>query len=178
MDFVYKRSSSYQELHEILDIQKRNVKSILTDEELRSEGFITVNHNFEMLKKMNDTCPHIIVKDGNTVAGYALVMLPSFKQEIPTLIPMFNIADELLGDKNYLAMGQICIDKPYRKLGLFRGMYQYYRKELQNKFDCLITEVASDNIRSLEAHKRIGFKILLTQIRSDTSWVLMKWGWK
>lgn len=54
---------------------------------------------------------------------------------------MFDSADELLGDKNYIAMGQIYIDKPYRKKGFFKGMYHFYKQELQEEYDCLFTEV-------------------------------------
>lgn len=126
---------------------------------------------------MHDACPHILAMDGDKVAGYALVMLRSFKDEMPVLVPMFISADALLNGKNYVAMGQICIDKPYRGLGVFRGMYSFYKKELSSQFDCLFTEVASDNIRSIEAHKKVGFKILETQITDGTSWDLVNWDW-
>jgi len=127
---------------------------------------------------MNEACPHIVAKDKDKIAGYALVMLPSFRYEMPVLTPMFESADRLLKTKNYVAMGQVCIDKPYRKMGVFKGLYTYYRKELSTQFDCLFTEVATNNIRSLEAHKSIGFKILETQITEGTSWELVNWDWK
>ncbi len=174
---TYTRASSDEELHQILEIQKRNLKTNIPAEEKEKEGYITVGHNFEILKKMNDACPHIIAKNGNKVAGYALVMLPSFRYEMSVLTPMFESADRLLKTENYVAMGQVCIDKPYRRMGVFKGMYAFYQKELNNQFDSLFTEIATHNTRSLGAHKKVGFKILETQITEGTSWELVNWDW-
>lgn len=178
MNFNYERTTTDKELHQILAIQKRNMKSSLPLTEVAQEGFLTVAHDFDILKRMNDACAHIVVKDGDSVAGYALTMLRTFRNEIPVLAPMFDEADTLLGDKNYMVMGQICIDRPYRKKGLFKGMYLFYREELQNRFDCLFTEVATDNQRSFSAHKSVGFEVLKTQITNGISWELMNWDWK
>jgi len=174
---TYKRANSEKELLEILTIQKRNLKTNITPKERDIEGYVTVQHTFDIIRKMNDACPHILAMEGDRVAGYALVMLRSFKDEMPILTPMFESADRLLKGKNYVAMGQVCIDKPYRGKGIFKGMYFFYRKELSQQFDCLLTEVATHNIRSIEAHKRVGFKIWETQITDGISWDLLHWDW-
>ena len=176
-NIIYTRVSNDDELNQILFIQKRNVKAVLSKDEMDQEGFITVGHDFNILKKMNDASPHIIAKYKDKVVGYALVMLQSFRNEMDVLIPMFETADRLLKGKNYVVMGQVCIDKPFRGLGIFKGMYLYYKKELQHQYDCLFTEVATNNIRSLKAHQNIGFKILETQITDGTSWELVNWDW-
>ena len=136
---TYTRASSDEELYQILEIQKRNIKANISIEEKEKEGYITVGHDFDILKKMNDACAHIIAKDENKVAGYALVMLPSFRYEMPVLTPMFTSADRLLKNNNYVAMGQICIDKPYRKMGIFKGLYTFYQEKLSSQFNSLFT---------------------------------------
>lgn len=178
MQIQFKRVSSEKELYQILDLQKKNAIPSLSDHEKEKEGFVTVVHSFEIIKQMNDASAHIIAKDGDNLVGYALVMLKEFRDEISLLSAMFETASELLGNKNYLAMGQICVAKEYRKQGVFRGMYTFYKEELQIEFDCLLTEVATDNTRSLAAHKSIGFEIIKTQITQGTSWELMNWKWK
>ncbi len=175
---TYERVSKVDELVQILALQKKNMAKGLSKEELLKEGFITVDHTYDILKKMNDACPHIIAKDGEAVVGYALVMLRSFRNDIAVLKPMFAAADTLLPNRNYVAMGQICVDKNYRKKGLFKGMYHYYKKELENDFECLFTEVATANQRSIGAHKSVGFKTLKTQMTDGTSWELMNWDWQ
>ena len=177
MKIQYTRVSSKNELQQILDLQKKNSISSIHRHEQEKEGFVTVLHSFEILKDMNDACAHIIAKDGDVVVGYALVMLQKFRDQISILSAMFETATELLGDKKYVAMGQVCVSKPYRGKGVFRGMYQFYRKELQNDFDCLLTEVATSNQRSLNAHLSVGFKILKTQTTNGISWELINWDW-
>lgn len=178
MTIEYKRASLEKELRQILVLQKENAVSSLETHELEKEGFITVAHTFEVLKKMNDACAHIIAKDGDEVIGYALVMLKEFRDEISILSAMFETAEELLGHKKYLAMGQVCVSKNYRKQGVFRGMYNYYKKELETEYDCLLTEVATNNPRSLNAHLSLGFNILKTQVSDGISWELINWDWK
>ncbi|MFS4468802.1 GNAT family N-acetyltransferase [Maribacter sp. 2210JD10-5] len=177
MGITYSRARTASELKEILALQTTNLKDNVSHTEKESQGFITVSHTFDMLNKMNNACQHVIAKDNAKVIGYALAMLPSFRNEIPILTPMFVSADSLLGNKNYLVMGQICIDKNYRGKGIFKGMYTFYKNELSPQYDCLFTEVATENTRSLSAHKAIGFSILKTEIAGDVSWELMNWHW-
>ena len=166
----YKRASSDEHLNQILEIQKRALKQNVSLAEQKTEGYITVPHTFEILKKMNEACSHIIALENDRVVGYALVMLESFRNEMEILVPMFETADRLLPNKNYLTMGQICIDKPFRGKGIFKGLYTFYKNELANQYDCLFTEVATLNARSLQAHLAVGFKILHTQVTDGTSW--------
>ncbi|TMM59279.1 GNAT family N-acetyltransferase [Maribacter algarum] len=178
MEVTFSRVSCEGELLQILALQKKNALDVVSSIEKQNEGFVTVSHSFGVLKQMNDACAHVIAKDANKVVGYALVMLKEFRDEISVLSAMFETAEELLGDKHFLAMGQICISKAYRKRGIFRGMYTFYKEELQDEFDCLLTEVATENKRSLEAHKSIGFKVLKTQVTDGISWELISWDWK
>ncbi|MGB5554819.1 MAG: GNAT family N-acetyltransferase [Flavobacteriaceae bacterium] len=178
MNIEYKRATTEKELRQILTLQKENAIASLEAHELEKEGFVTVAHSYEILKKMNDACAHIIAKDNDAVIGYALVMLKEFRDEISVLSAMFETATELLGEKNYVAMGQVCVSKNYRKQGVFRGMYHYYKQELEQEFDCLLTEVATSNQRSLKAHLSIGFTILKTQVSDGVSWELINWDWR
>lgn len=177
MNIQYTRVTTIDELEQILALQKNNAIDAIPSIEKRNEGFVSVSHTYDILKQMNDACPHIIAKDGGLVVGYALVMLKEFRDEISILSRMFETAAELLGDKNYLAMGQICISKEYRKQGIFRGMYSFYKEQLQNEYDCLLTEVATENSRSLNAHLSVGFEVLKKQKTDAISWELLCWFW-
>ena len=142
MTFYQRISNTYQ-LEQVLQLQQKNLVAKLDSHEQRVEGFVTVRPRIELLEKMNCACPHIIATDVDTVVGYALVMLPSFRNEIPLLKSMFEAADRLLAGSNYEAMGQICIENAYRGRGLFRGMYQFCKNELQHSFDGVLTEFAT-----------------------------------
>ena len=174
LNIRYCRSKTDKELHQILGLQQKNLFANITDEERKQEGFVTVIHTFDLLKKMNEACPHIIAKDYDKIIGYALSMHPLFSTTVAVLKPMFDEI-ETVNPKpsNYIAMGQICIDKDYRKKGVFRNLYQTMSDSLKPEFDAIITEVDAKNIRSLSAHHAIGFKHLKSYNSGGQDWELI-----
>ena len=177
-DITYTRPTTDHELREILALQRQNIPKNLSEDELKKEGFLTAQHTFDSLKRINIACPHIIAKHNNSVVGYALCMLNDFRKDVPMLKPMFDYLDfvierEELSHLNYIIMGQVCVSKAYRKQGIFRGLYKTMKTTLQNKFDAIITEVNAKNKRSSEAHKAIGFEILDVHTENDEDWELI-----
>ncbi|WP_271765607.1 GNAT family N-acetyltransferase [Aquimarina algiphila] len=179
MSITYTTVTSEEELQQILTLQQNNLPISISKSEKEIEGFLTVQHDLEILKKMNTLQPHVIAKDSNKVVGYALCMLKDFKEDIEILKPMFTqIEAHLDAHISYFVMGQICVDKAYRKQGIFRGLYQTIKKESQQNYNLLITEVASNNLRSLQAHYAIGFKTLITHKSDGVEWHLIHWNWE
>ncbi|MBD3890402.1 GNAT family N-acetyltransferase [Olleya marilimosa] len=171
---TYHRAKTNEELQEILELQKQNLRHLITEEQKQKEGFVTLQHDFEILKKMNDACAHCIAKQDQKVVGYALSMLQEFKNQIPLLVPMFEEIDEVIKNQNlssnYIAMGQICVDKNVRGQGAFRGLYKFMAEELKHDFDTIITEVDTKNIRSSQAHQAVGFKVIKNYTSNDQLW--------
>ena len=179
MEIQYTIATEDQELYQILDLQQQNLPNHVSTSEKHKEGFVTVEHDFELLKLMNTQQPHCIAKAGDQVIGYALSMTKNFRNEIDILASMFEKIDAVVSNSSsYIVMGQICISKNYRKQGVFRGLYHHMRTTLQTKYDTLITEVATQNTRSLSAHYAIGFKDLLQYTSEETTWHLIGWDWK
>ncbi len=179
MNIIYKCSTKELELRQIIELQQNNLPSSITSVEKQKEGFVTVQHDLDILKKMNEYQAHIIAKDGDKVIGYALSMVREFKNDIAVLKPMFEKIDTQLNlNQSYIVMGQICIDKAYRKKGIFKGLYHKMRDELHHKYDALITEVAANNTRSLQAHYAVGFSDLLVYKTDQITWHLIQWDWK
>ena len=171
-------SSTTEELYQILDLQSRNHTESISSAEKQNEGFVTVKHDIELLKRMQTKEPHIIAKCDSKVVGYALSMHPDFEKDIEILKPMFHKIKGLLTDaESFLVMGQICIDKSFRKQGLFKGLYNKMKQEFSPSYNCLITEVASSNQRSLNAHYSVDFKDLLIYEADAIAWHLLKWDW-
>jgi len=70
-------------------------------------------------------------------------------------------------------MGQICIDKKYRKMGIFRKLYKKMLVCIKTKYNCIITEVDALNSRSLNAHFAVGFIELKSYNSSGRNWHLL-----
>ena len=180
----YTTSVTKNDLQGILKLQKANLSTALTKEEIKSQGFVTVMHNCDELKKLNDNEKHVVAKDGDKIIAYLLAMTKQSKYEIPVLIPMFKMFDtiffegKLISLYDYIVVGQVCIDKQYRAQGIIDNCYVFYRDHFKRKYDFAITEIASTNIRSVNAHKRIGFKEIYRYVSDNTEWSIVLWDWK
>ena len=182
---TYTTANTQSDLEGILTLQKANLAQGLTMEEIQSQGFVTVNHTSDLLKKLNDYEKHVIAKYNEKVIGYLLAMTQKSKLDIPILFPMFSVFETIffkgkkITDHNYLVVGQVCIDKEYRGQGILDHCYAAYKEYYSNKYDFAITEIANTNLRSLNAHKRIGFKEIHSYIGPDkTEWIVVVWDWK
>ncbi len=175
---VYGRATSEADLNQILALQQKNLPGVISSDEKKAEGFVTVCHRLDILRAMNDACSHIVEKSEEIVIGYALCMHPKFADEIEVLRPMFDEIDALHPKvENYMSMGQICIAKAFRGQGVFRKLYKTMQEALQPEFGLIITEVDAENIRSLRAHYAVGFEELKTYPSGDRNWKLIGLRW-
>ena len=165
------------ELEQILALQRRNLARNLDPAEAGSQGFVTVEHTIDLLRRMHAIAPSIVAVDGPALAGYALVMPPECRTFIPVLLPMFERLDQL-GARDYYIMGQICLDKPHRGKGLFDALYVAHRDHLSGRYRSCITEVAERNGRSMSAHLRVGFAVIDRYRDATDEWALLEWRWR
>lgn len=166
------------ELQQILDLQRRNLPRSLTERELAENGFVTVEHTLDVLRRMHALVPSIVAKDGDELAGYALVMPVECRSFIPILEPMFRRLEALgMFRRRFYVMGQICVAAPYRGRGVFDQLYRAHREQLRDRFDAVVTEVSVRNTRSLRAHQRVGFEELERYRDATDEWVLLVWNW-
>jgi len=174
---TYQLTATKKELEEIIALQQKNLPVNISTNEKNEQGFVSAQHTLELLTKMHDAHPHVIAKHNGKVVGYALCMLQEFRNEIPLLTPMFNQIDnaikELDESLNYMVMGQICVDKSYRKQGMFRALYKYMKQNISKEYNAIITEVDVKNSRSVNAHKAIGFETLIEYQSNNQNWQLI-----
>ena len=159
--------STSAEVQQILDLQQKNLAPALSAETMASQGFLTVRHDPAVLQRMNEAAPAVIAKDGDQLAGYALVMPREFSPEVPILQPMFEMLDGLVwngitlrDNPRWFVMGQICVAEAYRGMGIFDGLYLKMKEVYRSQYDYTVTEVAERNTRSMRAHERVGFQTL------------------
>lgn len=178
MQFRPARTDS--DLAAILRLQRANLPENISADEARDQGFVTVRHDLEILREMNDPYGHSTAWAGEELAGYALVMPPTFRSRIPVLEPMFERIDAIsrgektVGEFRYIIMGQVAVAKDFRGQGTFSGLYMDLARRLAPHFDFLITEVATRNTRSWRAHAKVGFEDLLIYKAPDgEEWVII-----
>ncbi len=176
-------AKSKSDLQGILDLQWENHLSRVSDEVKQADGFVTVRHTPEQLLALQSIAPHVIALEDNLVVGYILAMTKASRDLIPVLIPMFDQFDQVsyrdkkISDYEYMVVGQVCVAKDQRGKGLFDQMYAAYQKEYSESYAFAITEIALSNIRSLAAHKRVGFELIHKFEDNTQSWGIVAWDW-
>jgi GNAT superfamily N-acetyltransferase len=182
---TYTRATTGNELQQILALQKQNLVAGLSAEQINAQGFVTVSHSFEDLKKMNDIEAHVIAKEDDRVVAYLLAMTVHSRFDIPILMPMFEMFEQVefqhkkIADYRYMVVGQVCVAEGYRGKGIFDAMYSAYRNYFKDKYEFAITEIATRNQRSVNAHKRVGFESIHEYNAPDgEAWSIVVWKWR
>ena len=182
---IYTTAQTRKDLEHILALQKANLPSVLSEEEMALQGFVTVVHTLESLQKMNDIETHVMAKVKGQVIAYLLAMTAASQNSIPVLKPMFQVFESIRYKDNpvaayhYIVVGQVCVEKKYRGQGILDSCYRLYKNLFQLKYDFAITEIATRNIRSIYAHKRIGFNELHKYTAPDgEEWSIVIWDWR
>ena len=172
-------TSDVKDFERILALQSDNFKSALTESEIASQGFVTLQMSMEELNHIRGGYGHVVAKNGlGEVVAYALVMLKSKGLEIPQFAGLFHTMDTLpifsAGSVSYFILGQICVAKAYRGQGLFDRVYHRLFAEMAKEFDYIATEVAKVNARSLRAHVRMGFEVVREHEEDGEIWCIVQ----
>lgn len=181
MSLHFTTAQTDEDLRQILVLQADNLKTSISEETKREQGFVTVCHSWEQISLMSRLTPQIIARDGDRVVGYALAMTPTLGALIPDLQPMFKLFERIpwqsgvLTDTNYYVMGQVCVAKDYRGQGVFDGLYTTHRKVYSKQYDLLITEISTSNTRSQRAHERVGFRTIYEHQDHVDHWNVVVW---
>ena len=103
------------ELSQIHHLNRQNLKYNINNDEKNREGFVSWLYSEELLFQMHQLAPSVIVKDGSTIAGYALTTLKESRKFHTDLETMFhhlesvNYNGKSLVNQNFYCMGQICV---------------------------------------------------------------------
>jgi ribosomal protein S18 acetylase RimI-like enzyme len=174
-------ASTEDDLRQILQLQLINHASSLSESQASRDGFVTVVHSLELLRQMNEAAGQVIAKDGETVVGYALVMLKSFAGMIPVLTPLFDrlksirYGDGNITDHSFYVMGQICVAEQFRGKGVFDSLYRKHKERYGQQYKLCVTSVSTRNKRSMRAHERVGFVTVNTFRDNTDEWNVLVW---
>ncbi len=180
------KATTDKDLRGILALQFANHRSNLSQDQKKTQGYVTLMYDFDFLKLMTAEHHHVIAKDGEKVVGYTLLMDRSTNHLMKVGSGIFPIFNELvykgqkLGDVNYVSVGQVCVDKDYAGQGVLTRMYNYYKTSYEKFYDLAMTDIASDNHRSIRGHIKTGFEVIKTFIEPDVGelWDIVVWDWR
>jgi L-amino acid N-acyltransferase YncA len=169
MSIVLDIASTERHFLEILQLQKQNLHTEMTTAEQAKKGFVFAEHTLSLLQKMAEYLPQVIaLNDAGKVVAYNLAMHVALRNDIPSLVPMFDIFAEthyqgqLLEQYPFIVGGQVCVDNTCRGQGLLRKLYKKTSQSVPPQYQLCVTEVAVRNTISLNAHLKMGFEVINT----------------
>lgn len=119
------RRARQRDFTAIVKIQSANYVGNLSAKELR-EGFLSAEFTPEQVAEMAGDLGIIVASDSGSILGYLCGLRCDF--------------------------GPVCIDRPHRRRGLLRGLYEALKNEIAGQFEVGVAFVARDNSHSLQAH--------------------------
>lgn len=181
MEIIFDIASSNEHFEQILQLQKKNLLSAISEQQQAQQGFVFAEHTSPLLKRMASHLPQVIALSNGKVIGYNLAMPVSMKNEIPSLVPMFHHFEQCefkgkrLYDYRFIVGGQVCVDQAFRGHGLLSRLYNETRKRVLPHYDLCATEVSARNSRGLEAHQKMGFEVVSTYHDGVELWKVVVW---
>lgn len=172
-----------EELCQILQLQQSNLPKNISEEEIRSQGFVTFQHDLKTLQEFHELAPSVIVKDDEKVVAYALTVVHEARHIFPPMESMFVLLKRLqwknkpFHQYRFYEMGQVCVAKEYRGKGIFEMLYQQHKKSYCNRYDLLVTKISTKNHRSLKAHEKVGFETVVIEKDNLDEWAVVVWDW-
>jgi GNAT superfamily N-acetyltransferase len=127
---------------------------------------VFVEHTLPMLRRQAAASPQAIALADGRVVGYCLSLLPSMRDAVPVLAPMFEQFGRCtwrgrpLASHRYVVGGQVCVDRDFRGQGLLARLYDQLRVALAGSCELCVTEIATRNAVSVRAHKKMGFEAI------------------
>jgi predicted GNAT superfamily acetyltransferase len=171
------------EIPALLALQAANNRHVLDAQTIQNQGFISFRYTPEQILLKMETAPQIIARADGQLIGYALSTTQAAATRIPdfhplqALVKQFSENGQALFQKKIYFMGQICVQATWRGCGVFDALYAAHKAHFSDQYDCLVTEIASENKRSLAAHARVGFSTFhtFTDDTNHVEWQVVKW---
>jgi GNAT superfamily N-acetyltransferase len=167
------------DLRAVLALQTSQLAAALGPEAAARDGFVTVSHDLDTLRRMHAISPSVVATGGAALAGYALVMPLEAAPWVPILGPLFAVLRTLsfrgrpLASLRHYVMGQVCVAPPWRGRGVFDALYEGHRRFLADRYDVVVTEIATRNGRSMRAHARVGFETIHVYRDATDAWAVV-----
>jgi GNAT superfamily N-acetyltransferase len=152
----YRRAGS-ADWSAILALQEANLFDNLGEEE-RTQGFLLVRFRPDEFSTMNGGGAVVVAEHAQAIAGYACASTQDFNAAVPVIaammaaFPRVSFLGRPLQSPGTVIYGPVCVDRPYRGKGVFRGLIATLKQELRGRYDVAAAFIAKSNSRSLAAH--------------------------
>lgn len=154
----------FPQIEDIEKLKNLNNKFLINnlDPLQREKGFIRIEYNLGGFKNIVKEKEVVVAFNFNEIVAYYMI---GKKASIKQLDYQKEMAKKLEKKHNIpfdkIGYGcQVCIDKDFRRLGLFKLMLKLLKNTVKNKYDYLLCSISDFNIASLKAHSKNNWKFI------------------
>jgi ribosomal protein S18 acetylase RimI-like enzyme len=178
---IQKLITTDEELVQVAQLSEANSALNVQEDLKKTEGYVTWSYPLNVLRVINRVAPSVIVKDGEKVVGYAIVLT---KETAPHFAPLREALEwfgtvqyeqKSILDHRVYFLGQTCIHQDYRGKGILNLLYDFHRQEYSPFYDIAVSEISVNNPRSKRAHEKIGFTTLQSRFIGAEEWDTVLW---
>ncbi|MFZ2149932.1 MAG: GNAT family N-acetyltransferase [Minisyncoccia bacterium] len=156
-----------KDIIEIIRLQQENLAPNVSGKEKQEQGFVSVETSEQLLKEIIKQEGIVVARLEGKVVGYLIPMsVEHTVQQVSMLDPFIEklqtltFDDKPLKDYKYCILTQVCVDKKYRGRGILEKLYGELKTKLSDKYELGVSEISSNNPRSLHVHlNKIGLKV-------------------
>lgn len=158
--------ATHDHIDGILKLQAKNLVTNLKDDE-KDDGFVTTPFTVEQIENLIKLDGVFLALDNNEVVSYVMcaswqywVAWPMFEY-MASFLETLEFEGTKLTMNNSYQYGPICVAKEYRGSGVFENVFEFARKQMNEKYPILVTFINKINIRSYEAHvRKLGLEVI------------------
>lgn len=161
----------------IFRLQEENLSRNIPIEERQGQGFLIAVTPPELLKEIIEQEGIAVARADGRVVGYLMPMSFDHAQRVPFFKPFVEKLNDVqfegkpLNEYRYHIFGQVCIDKNYRGRGILEKLHQELISRFAEEYDLAVTEISTNNARSLGANTgKMGWKIVDTCSSDGMDW--------
>jgi len=169
-----------EDIDTILKLQQENLAENVGEQEKNQQGFVSVSTTKEQLEDIAQNEGITVAKVNEKVIGYLMPMTVEHAGGIPLLEPFIEKFKSLkidsipLTNLRHCVLGQVCIAKEHRGTGVLEKLYNDLKTRLAEEYDIGISEIGTNNPRSLHAHlDKIGLKIAEQYSADGRDWYIV-----
>jgi len=158
----YRRALA-EDLAGVASLQNDNLMTHLEPDKL-TDGFLSGSFTEEQFSRMNDDLCVVVCLDADRVVGFLCTSTTDYNRQfgLPAAMiaryPHATYGGRPLSAFTSFVAGPVCVDKQYRGMGIFEGLYRALVGLLPVKYEVVVTFVSVDNPRSIHAHEKVGLK--------------------
>ncbi|SEA85156.1 GNAT family N-acetyltransferase [Pedobacter hartonius] len=181
---ITKFVSEDEELVQIAALSLENSPSMVPDELKEKEGYVTWNYPIEDLRVLHQISPSIIVKDGDKVVAYVVILLQESEEVYKPLKDLLDLLRSItyqgksVFDYKIYMLGQDCVHRDYRGKGVIKLLFDFQKEHFASRFELGLSAISVHNPLSQKVHERLGAQtIYVLPVESDT-WNIVAWDWR